>query len=801
MSGSLWDEVPGEIAAALEALRFNAKSAPGGLAALSPSQCERLLQWCDRNQLTLHLARAAMLPERLSEEAERRAGSNLKRLERLREAYGEIAEALGSAGADFLVLKGFTQWERYVAEPELRVQYDFDLYCPAESLEGARRALESIGYQALREMEEFPTDHLPVMVRKTGWEWRGDYFDPDIPFSVDVHFRFWDERTEGLAAPGTEAFWGRRTTVSIPGTGEVPTLAPADGLAYASLHLLRHLLRSSVRPAHVYELAWFLHYNGGDEELWDAWQRLHPPRLRVLQAICFRLAEDWFGCGLPAAARREVDALPACVGDWFASFSASPVAGQFHPRKDELWLHLSLVETAGQKAAVAARRLFPARWPGPVDAVLIPKERMTARLRWRSRGRYAAYVLSRAAHHTRALTPTLWRGWQWKTRSWGLRGGYWIFLASAFLFNLGVFAIVLLYNLYLVDIGFREDAIGRIAAAHTAGSVAGILPSAWVMGRLGVRNTMGLCFAGVAAMSALRATLTAEPALVACAALGGFALSIWPVVLSPAITQLTTGKTRALGFSLFFATGIGTGVLGGLLGGKLPGWLHDSKQQALYAGCGLAALALLPLGKLALEGPARAVKTVWPRERFVPRFLCALAVWNLATGAFNPFFNTFFARHGTPVERIGVIYSTGQMAQVAALLLSPLVLRRFGTLPGIAMMQAATGAALACLAWLPPGAGPAVYAAFMACQYMSEPGMYALLMERVAPEARGGASALNALVIFAVQALAAVGAGLAFARFGYPPVLTAAAGIAVAAGLAFRALPGRDVESDGVEVR
>jgi predicted MFS family arabinose efflux permease len=794
LSASLWDEVPREIEAALDALRFDAKPLPVALASLSPAQCERFLQWCDRNQLTLYLARAVNLPEPLKTEAEQRRSSNSKRVKRMCQAYGEIAGALRSARAEFLVLKGFTQWERYVAEPDARVQYDFDLYCPPDSLDAARRALEGLGYQPLRQMEEFPTDHLPVMVRKTGWEWRGDYFDPDIPFSVDVHFRFWDERTESMAAPGTDAFWQRREPRRFAGLGdlEICSLAPADGLAYTCLHLLRHLLRSSVRPAHVYELAWFLHHNSGDEVLWSDWQRLHPPRLRLLQAIAFRLAEDWFGCRLSGAARREVDALPEPVSRWFSSFSASPLSAQFHPRKDELWLHLSLLETAGQKAAVAVRRLLPARFPGPVDAVLIPEERMTARLRWRSRARYLSYICSRAGHHALALAPTLWRGLRWNARSWGLSGGYWTFLASSFLFNLGVFTIVLLYNLYLVDLGFREDAIGRIAAAHTSGSVAGILPAAWVMRRLGPRNTMALCFAGVAVMSTLRATLTAEPALIACAALAGFALSIWPVVLSPAITQLTTAGTSTLGFSLFFATGIGTGVLGGLLGGKLPGWLHHSKQQALFVGCGLTALALLPLSRLAIERAGQAAKTIWPRERFVPRFLGALAVWNLATGAFNPFFNTFFARIGTPVERIGVIYSTGQMAQVAALLLSPLVLRRFGTLPGIAMMQAATGAALACLAWLPPGPGPpAAYAAYMACQYMSEPGMYALLMDRVAPEARGGASALNALVNFAVQALMAAAAGTAFARFGYPPVLTAAAGIALAAALLFRALPGK----------
>ena len=82
----------------------------------------------------------------------------------------------------------------------------------------------------------------------------------------------------------------------------------------------------------------------------------------------------------------------------------------------------------------------------------------------------------------------------------------------------------------------------------------------------------------------------------------------------------------------------------------------------------------------------------------------------------------------------------------------------------------------------------AAYTGYMAFQYMSEPGMFTLLMESVAVAERNSASALNFLVTFAGQAIAASAAGWMLARFGYPPVLAAGAAICVAAALLLRGL-------------
>jgi predicted MFS family arabinose efflux permease len=275
-------------------------------------------------------------------------------------------------------------------------------------------------------------------------------------------------------------------------------------------------------------------------------------------------------------------------------------------------------------------------------------------------------------------------------------------------------------------------------------------------------------------------------------------MSLYVVSLAPAIARLTSDKARATGFSVSTSSSIALGIFGNWLGGHLPGWL-GGKRPAMLAGCALVALALWPSARLRI-GPAPAEGTkLYPRNRFVVRFLIVWAIWNLATGSFNPFFTTFFARLHTPVERIGLIMSGSQLAQVVALMLAPLVLRKMGLVSGTAAMMMATALALGGLAAGPAGwVAAAVFMTFTSCQWMSDPGVNTLLMDRVREQERTGASALTMLVAFAAQLVASLAGGAAIARFGYSAMLACAAGLAAVAALAFRALPaGRAVAGAG----
>ena len=406
-------------------------------------------------------------------------------------------------------------------------------------------------------------------------------------------------------------------------------------------------------------------------------------------------------------------------------------------------------------------------------------------------------------HHVASIPSTLFEGLRWWGTKNRLNTQFWTFYGASFCFDLGMFIFFFLFNLYLLDGGMTEKFIGWVTSAMAVGSMLGTIPAGIAAQRWGLRKTLLTCFVMVSLTAALRVLFVSPVPQVALACFAGAALTTWAVCLPPAVAQLTTEQSRPLGFSLFFSFAIGEGVLGGLIGGNLPAWLSrlqpsatgsQLKQGALLIASAIVLLGLWPISRLRFGQNSLPEKRVFPRTQFLRRFLPAIAVWSLVTGAFSPFFNVYAAQHlRLGVRDIGMLYSASQLSQVAAILLAPMIFRKFGLVTGIVYTQIATALALVCLARTTTASGAAlVYVTFMAFQWMSEPGMFTLLMSKVMLAERSGASALNFLVISLANAVAAGAAGWSFARFGYPSVLAALAGLALAAALLFRIFLGED---------
>ncbi len=389
--------LPPGAAAALAALHF-AEPRTEGLARLNDRERAEALDFCH------HAGLALLVREVLPAATARDAANNLLRLDVLEATYRQ----LGRLPVEFVALKGITQCELFGIRPEDRAQADIDLYCPRETVERARDALIAAGYRPIAGLEAFPTDHLPALMRPTEWKWRGDFFDPEMPLAVELHFQFWDPRLERLAAEGVEEFWTRRVRRMVGGA-ELAVLSPTDAVAYAALHLVKHLLHGDTKASHVFEIASFLHGHADDEAFWGAWRGLHSDTLRRLETVAFLLAEAWFGCRLAGAVREEAARLPADTRLWFGEFGVSPALQRYRANKDELWLHLSLLDSGMDRLRVARRRLIPSNLPPPSRAT------STASRQWV----YASWFLARLRYHTVSLGTTVSSGirWWWKKKN------------------------------------------------------------------------------------------------------------------------------------------------------------------------------------------------------------------------------------------------------------------------------------------------------------------------------------------------------------------------------------------------
>ncbi len=407
--------IPAYAQAVFDALHF-AMPRFDMLARLTENEWHQLIHFCHRTPLAIPFALRCQnrLPAWVADGFDRNLANNAERWRRLKLAYREASNALQAAGLDFITLKGFTHAPAFVADPRLRAQYDLDFLFPFDRVLAARDVALALGYEPLRGGDRHPVDHLPTLIRKTGWEWRGDYFDPEHPPALELHFRLWDAGTEGFAIPGMDDFWGRRQRRTIEDV-EFTSLAPFDLPGYASAHALRHILRGDSRPSHIYEIAYFLEHNT-DAAFWSIWRDLHDEYLRRVEAVCFALAREWFGCRLPAIAQEETERLPEPVRHWLAAYAHTPVLSIFHPVKEELWLHLSLLDPGASRFAILRRRLMPLQLPGPVDAVHLPDSDIGWRIRLRAATRYLLFLFSRTWRHARALIPTLGSGVAWACR-------------------------------------------------------------------------------------------------------------------------------------------------------------------------------------------------------------------------------------------------------------------------------------------------------------------------------------------------------------------------------------------------
>ena len=791
----------------LDALRFrNPRLEP--LRAVTDSDWESTLSdWrLVRLLFPLRAVCAKHLPGWLCDRIDSHQANNAIRFGRIKQSYSAAAQALDQAGVGHLVLKGFSLFPGYTEHPRLRPQSDIDLYCLPASIANAQKILIELGYRPDPLGEHLAKDHLPPLTPPSNWKWRGNYFDPEMPVGFELHFTFWDERYTRIHAERAEEFWSRRTLREIDGM-QFSGLCPVDNLVYTALNLLRDLLRGSVAAEQLYGLARFLEYSAEDAIFWRDWQGLHPERLRPLQAIPFHLAQKFFACRLSGPAAALVEELPDEVQHWFREFPDSVFTPPRHRHKDAVWLHAALLENKWDKVNVVVRRINPLPPRMPTLQSALPEEAMTGDSRlvsflWNC-GRYAGWSVSRMAAHLGISVLSLARGARFWLSSKRLSQQFWTFFAASLCFDTGMTMFFFLYNLFLLDRGYKEEFLGAMSSVTSIGSLVCTIPAGLLLHRLGLRRTMLFCLLLAPIIYAMRAMFVPRSALLWLAFFGGLAGTIWAVAISPAIARLTDERNRSYGFSIVFSTGIGMGFFANLAASRMPGWFTklssgisalQAKQLVLLVSCAIVALGMIPLSRVRFAPLPPGERKLYPRGPFLWRFLLALALWSLVTGSLSPLANVYFSQHlRTSLEHMGVIFSFSELVQVACVLAAPFLFRKLGLVSGIVSAQLATAFLLVLLAaTAAPFPAALIYVGYSGILWMSEPGLFTLLMDQVTPAEQAGASSLNFFVTSITQAGAVAATGSAFARFGYPVSLAAMAAVAVIAAASFWLLLGRE---------
>lgn len=273
--------------------------------------------------------------------------------------------------------------------------------------------------------------------------------------------------------------------------------------------------------------------------------------------------------------------------------------------------------------------------------------------------------------------------------------------------NLGAGVFALLFNLYLLALGYHEDLVGLTAGLSTLGQGLAALVAGRLVNRLGAPRTLALAL-GVFTIASTGQALVGDRLSIAILAIAVGVGTAWMTVpVLPLLAERIANEARADASALVFAVQNLSVTAGTFLGGILPtalvyGGLSliQRDRLALLIGIAVGALGLFPLLGLAQASPTArhgGTAMIGPDLEATPRrvrrtvwgYAGASTLLSIGAGAFIPFVNVYLARLGANAEAIGSILAlTGAIGALISLL-APTLARRFGPMPTMLALRAA----------------------------------------------------------------------------------------------------------------
>ncbi len=393
-----------------------------------------------------------------------------------------------------------------------------------------------------------------------------------------------------------------------------------------------------------------------------------------------------------------------------------------------------------------------------------------------------------------------------------------LYLISNALSGVSVGILLVLYNLYLVALGYGTDFIGVILLVGTLGAGLAIFPAGWCVDRFGGKAILiwSSLLIGVAGVGLL---LFRQPVpLLVSSFITGIGGAFILVVNAPFLTVNSTPGERSHLFSLNIVLTLVTIVLGKVIGGVLPVWFRGSSwlmaplpswsswllanqpdarsyQLALLLAGIIAGPSLVPLFLLSNDRPpvtsqpvtAHSVQSLLLGLEHIqvravlrsPIFLLSLTqvLIGLGAGLFIPYFNVYFVQHLRASSALFGLIDGGATAITALLTLAaPLLALRLGKVNTIVLTQLASIPLLLTIGLTGTlGLAALLYLLRQGLMDMSSGIFQVFSMEAVPQQHRGLANSSYQASYQVAWALTAPLGGLIIVRLGYPPIFVAAA--------------------------
>jgi MFS family permease len=272
-----------------------------------------------------------------------------------------------------------------------------------------------------------------------------------------------------------------------------------------------------------------------------------------------------------------------------------------------------------------------------------------------------------------------------------------------------------LFNLYLLAVGFGIEFIGlRLLIGGIASSVAS-LPAGLISDRIGRKWSFILGDGGGAAVALINIMTTDRTVLLTTPVVGAFFGALHAVSESAFMAENSALRERVHLFSVGDGLSTGATMVGSLLAGLIPLWRTAALGKvaayrwAASIGIVLWFLSLIPAWMLRQNPPDLAGERAVPNQSrpkariiglglarihnpvLIAKLVTCGMVLSFGAGFVVPLFNVFFHEGlHAPEHQIGLTFASGSAFLALATLLAPFVHERLGKVPAIVLSRLAS---------------------------------------------------------------------------------------------------------------
>jgi len=277
-----------------------------------------------------------------------------------------------------------------------------------------------------------------------------------------------------------------------------------------------------------------------------------------------------------------------------------------------------------------------------------------------------------------------------------------LFLVSTILSGLSFGIWGAIFNLYLRELGYKEDFAGFMFSLNALATGFIALPAGLLCEGIGRKRSL-LLGTVVSNLFYLVQVLTVDPSpLLAASLVAGLIGTISWVANAPFMMENSEKEERTYLFSISWALMTVAGMVGNLLGGYLPDFFAVMVRGEKVLGFRFTLLcaivftfvSVLPILLIREKRTSRQKATQILSLKNIQSGLTVLklilttGLIGFGAGFIVPLFNMFFANklHASE-EQIGVIFALGQVALAIGTLLAPVLSSRVGKVKAVVLCQ------------------------------------------------------------------------------------------------------------------